>query len=1220
MRKFLVVGCGGSGAKTLAYMMDQLKALIREVEPGRDSLPKAWQFVSIDAPLAAEDGPSGLANVEQAGGRYIGIGSHQSYRTFDAAVSAELARGDGLKDIATWAPRVPNAIELPISAGAAQRRTLGRMLTLPKLEKIREELRKALEDMNTSDANVELNELNRKIQGFSSDKSESDPTILVVSSMAGGSGASMFLDVCRVLAGLPNAKPEQTAVFLLTPEVFDSLPKDAMSGAWPNALAMFGEVFAAQTGAAAAADASLYHALGIATADQGSTFARLFPIGSRMGEERARFGREGSPSEIYRGLGRALSGLVYSEQASADFVQYDLGNAGAPDAKRSYLGWADNEKLKWTGLPWGSMGYAQLSMGRDKYKEYAAQRIARASFDQLLRGHIDPRNHSTGEEQLRERLAERLPDSMNRMKIHPELVTSAATTDIIRNWYEVLFHAELEAAVSESQAVLRSKIPAPVEGQKGQEWADEVDSVMGSSYLSTELRRVMQRSAYSAVYRWADFITDSMLAEAEEELSRLGIPYVEKMLSELDVIVKDKLQPGTEKFILNHQGLDPAARPADADQALHPVTGKKRIHNADAVVEQLLSCYSPQLRTAMVVELARSLSPVLEDFRFGVLRRLRDELDRAHKDVRAADKAKESTLDLADVATDEPAAWPRPHDEKVSDRFRGSVNEIVITEVDNFPADFEAQLLEAVSGEDANVTDLAEATSRVTRTIIKGEWETTDAVKAPRDTLARPADEVPGGNRAGWASKHLRRHPENTGESRESSNAVFKARIRPKDLLERARMWVVRPGESFERFISADLRSYMTQDEMLSDAEYEQRIARLRSEFSKALSLSRPLAAVDATMVQAVHGQGVTYRYSFSEIPFKDQRVAAELESTLSSSKIEGQSRTKFDNALRDSTNIQRIDIFGSYPNYSPIVFSSLLPQIAKEFKASHNRFDFWNLRRTHTLDAALPLSIDERKALVGGWLLGVATGRILITNQGTTDAAAHVYGRLPAHRGSADRAEGWYHFPSPMLTGPGEMRNEVDWMPAVLESILLAYANSHERDRSGAPGASLHPYWALRALFDDSPEKASNVDGGLRHPAVNTLARFLRTGEWPAERNGTRGTSIAERVGMVEEHLARALRTAEMLAPVDNTGFPSASTVDKSWAHPTSRERASKMPYYRDFAADVVEMANLLHGLLDEAQRVAEQPESTSSIPTGFSSAQTDNDDEFSGFGGGLL
>ena len=163
MRKFLVVGCGGSGAKTQAYMMDQLKALMRNIEPERTELPKCWQFVTIDVPLTPENGPSKLPNVPQAGGRYIGIGSAQRYSTFDIGVSSELVNNGGLKEIATWAPANPGSIATPVSDGAGQYRALGRMLTIPAVKKIQEGLKLSLDVLNNAETIKELNELNYKI-------------------------------------------------------------------------------------------------------------------------------------------------------------------------------------------------------------------------------------------------------------------------------------------------------------------------------------------------------------------------------------------------------------------------------------------------------------------------------------------------------------------------------------------------------------------------------------------------------------------------------------------------------------------------------------------------------------------------------------------------------------------------------------------------------------------------------------------------------------------------------------------------------------------------------------------------------------------------------------------------------------------------------------------------------------------------------------------------
>ena len=136
MERVLVVGCGGSGAKTLAFMMDQLKTMLAErlpneyVSPKDVKLPDAWQFVSLDVPTKPESAGKNLQNVQEAGGRYISVGSSGRYANVDAAVSARLASGKKLGTVSSWALRNPEAETTPISAGAGQYRAIGRMLTL----------------------------------------------------------------------------------------------------------------------------------------------------------------------------------------------------------------------------------------------------------------------------------------------------------------------------------------------------------------------------------------------------------------------------------------------------------------------------------------------------------------------------------------------------------------------------------------------------------------------------------------------------------------------------------------------------------------------------------------------------------------------------------------------------------------------------------------------------------------------------------------------------------------------------------------------------------------------------------------------------------------------------------------------------------------------------------------------------------------------------------
>src|SRR5260370_5359014 len=88
---------------------------------------------------------------------------------------------------------------------------------------------------------------------------------------------------------------------------------------------------------------------------------------------------------------------MMSGAASDQFVSYDLGNTASPEGDRDLLGWGISA---WDVLPWGTYGFSSLSMGRDRYAEYAAQRLARSCVDKLLFGHLQTGNPASSTEQL----------------------------------------------------------------------------------------------------------------------------------------------------------------------------------------------------------------------------------------------------------------------------------------------------------------------------------------------------------------------------------------------------------------------------------------------------------------------------------------------------------------------------------------------------------------------------------------------------------------------------------------------------------------------------------------------------------------------------------------------------------------------------------------------------------------------------------------------------
>ena len=101
--------------------------------------------------------------------------------------------------------------------------------------------------------------------------------------------------------------------------------------------------------------------------------------------------------------------------------------------------------------------------------------------------------------------------------------------------------------------------------------------------------------------------------------------------------------------------------------------------------------------------------------------------------------------------------------------------------------------------------------------------------------------------------------------------------------------------------------------------------------FAEALSLARPLASVNDEALQRVHpGQQTEYRYKFSEIPFAGQPVADALFEVLRNNpRIDQATKDNYHRSLSDEDSVTRVDIFGSYPNYSPLAFDSVLKPAA---------------------------------------------------------------------------------------------------------------------------------------------------------------------------------------------------------------------------------------------------------------------------------------------------
>ncbi|WP_349826639.1 tubulin-like doman-containing protein [Brevibacterium litoralis] len=1163
MQKFLVVGCGGSGGEVLARMMDQLRSELAAA--GIDDLPQGWQFVHVDVPVAADTDIPGMGNVADQGGEYIGTAPPAGrYPVLDEAVSSTLQAKDALDEFVTWAPRNPGSVHTPIALGAGQMRSIGRVITLNQIGTVRSGLERAVRKLYTNEANEDMEALARQLPGAGSFDRALPPMVLVVSSMAGGAGASMALDVCRVLTRINGVSAEQTAVFLVTPDIFP----ETYPGVHPNALGMFGEILAAQTTAAHRHDTRLLESLGQASgADSGIPFRRIFPVGRYQGmvDGESLFG-DGSKETVYRGLARGLAALMASGQAAGSFRAYDLTNRLEPPL-REYLGWGSDPGEP---LLWGAFGYGRLSMGRDRYRHYASQRLARTAVDRLRDGHLQAGNPAGAEQQLNALADSQWPSVLAGLGLP---AGPAPSTQAVYDWFagQALDHGRV---MNEARTLLSNQFAPEIPqsaGQAGASWVAMAGQFL--QYKKPLLDGKVEDTAYRWAFDWAQRTEQAVTDTVAGAVAQFGLPYAREVVDRVRSYLEDHV----------------VARLQEIGSAQYPDLGRvpDEVSRAATGVKGTLvagSTHEDALTDAVQTLMARHTETAAAEYAVRVLRSLVSDvlspLDRALEEANATLKVEQDRsavkVGQANVITDVYAAWPSDQDLAVPDRFATAENELLLTPADSFGTLYESHLSGSLPGAGSAVPPFAQATVQAARHVISGLWPVADGEDAPGGLVRRTSRWVPG---------VFTRDP-GSGAPISPSIAQYSLGLRPVALRERALEYVSRRGEAFEGFCSLSLTDWVRGLDGAGAQEVAGRKQELLSKFRETLTYALPLASVDPQIVAKIHGgKAVQYRYKFSTVPFADDpALVGSLEEALQRNpSIDPMAVEVLDRALaggQDAAGITRIDVFGSYDNFTPIAFGGVLRRVSKVWNARADevqREDFWTFRRSRPLPASLPMADAERQALVAGWYVAQLTGGLRIPGARDLATPVQVWDR---------KHSTWVSFPHPLLTPPERfVGSTFDWLPAVLESVLLAVMEAHHEPVL----SSMRPYQALRETFDETPQGPRQGLSVLS--AEDLFVTWLRDGTTPSgEPSRAHGADLQERYDNALDFLTKVHDFAA--SRVSNT--EPGGTAPRGGIVPNRRE-GTRTPFFNDLARDIVAVTAELRKVLETAKEEAERAPGTS-------------------------
>ncbi len=215
----LVIGLGGTGVLTLRA----LKKLYEEL-PQKERVPAAFLVFDFDrSALVSGDQEDRFAKLDESEFFYLNPRQLQDLlRNLDRALNGEIA----WKKILEWFPEKSH-VQIPASEveanGASQLRVLGRLGFFQNDEIIESTIRHKLNEIGTEIDQIRLSEEKR---------------VILVSSVAGGTGAGMLIDMAYI-ARRQTIRP-RIFTYLLLPEVFQDV--DSGGRIFQNSYALLKEL------------------------------------------------------------------------------------------------------------------------------------------------------------------------------------------------------------------------------------------------------------------------------------------------------------------------------------------------------------------------------------------------------------------------------------------------------------------------------------------------------------------------------------------------------------------------------------------------------------------------------------------------------------------------------------------------------------------------------------------------------------------------------------------------------------------------------------------------------------------------------------------------------------------------------------------------------------------------------------------------------------------
>lgn len=1011
----LLVGVGGSGGKTLRMLRQALLRKLRTAGWTSNELPQAWQLLWIDTKTVQTADQSSLPLLPA--NDYFGATPPQaSYQGIRDAIVNSLASPADRSDALGWLPEMS---PVNVSSGAGQYRALGRAVGLNRLAAIKDAIAGKHARMVAPQAQTELVSIARLL-GADTEAAPPEPIAVLISSLAGGSGAGMYLDVAEAMKSVAPPLANRIHTVLYGPDVFNSIPAGGRVKIPANTLAGLSETMAGTWApGVSSGSAQLYGTRGIPSpVGPGFGGKYTYLIGASNGLVSFT-----DADDVYAAVGNALVALVSDESVQDwlhTFVLMSVFEQGGNFALADETG-IKNQSEAMQREPVASLGFSRVSLGTDRLREYIAEAGGHEAVRRLLwpMDDLDPTVQGGPEAQVAMRVDERWRDflrdsGVNELNPANDVVNAINSPDMDQRFGQFIQHAV---------GRLRTHGANPADY-----WRDLVMREWENGHQEVIIAET--DAQYQLAREWVASIQESFLAHVSRSVAGTGLTVTTRLLNRLSEHLATS----------SIEELRQEAREAQAQLGLMAgeITawlgqgGNATLAGDDEVVERSVHYFGKYLGFLAAAVRFNLAADLLTDFRLNVLEPLAKTLREAQDALRGSVEAKIVNGDtnpysiLADMRT-----------ESVPQQLRPALTERMLIPADDIPKTAKRLIDESLSRASAG-----RSTERFLESCILGTpLDARGDVGGDEDVpllFTVHATWIPGDSRA-------RRVPSDSPQTLRVSI--------PTDPLDYVMHVEDRlagdPKTRLGAFLTMGLEEFLAQG-----APHEQDAARSRfaAELTATLTAGAPMRNVNATLGAVVHpGHAFTVALTSSVVPasLKDLVEPVLVNSGLNVRRNYGDA---------DASEITFFSIDDKAIN--PVVLDSFMEPIARSWSqaapSASSRATWWgDYSRARPLSEFVPLAPDVLHATIVGWFLADSLNLLRRSSpQPNLGMLVEIWD---------SKYSQWVAFPYPLL-GVGVNPEEIELLPAILQSVALALVDVNSQG-SLAP---LEAYGVLRRIGED--------------------------------------------------------------------------------------------------------------------------------------------------------